>query len=95
MTDIPDRRQLIQEEEVEFDAAVSESVGFRLGALNNFIANRILTQHDWNLNGPYNIVASPQLGVDGFITFPWPYEIVYCILKAGSAVGSGVRVGCE
>jgi len=88
MSDIADRKYLIQQEETKFQAAVSESVMSRVGAVNNFIVNRENSQHDFNLNGAYNIFAPPFYFGDGYITYPWPFEIVDVLLFTGETIGT-------
>lgn len=88
MTDISDRKYIIQQEETKFDAAVSESVYTRVGAVTNFLANREVTQADFNLNGKYNIVPTPHIAADGFITYPFDFEIISVMFFTGDEVGS-------
>lgn len=89
MTDIAPERKIIQQEETRAQAATSESVFQRVGAGINFINTRQFDQKDFILNGPYNIIPSPQLGVDGPITYPWNFEIVDVLVYVGDVVGSG------
>ena len=86
--DLSDRKFLIQQEETKFQAAVSESVMSRVGSMNNFLANRENSQHDFNLNGKFNIIATPYQFGDGYITYPWPWEIVDVFLFTGELVGT-------
>lgn len=89
MTDIAPERKIIQQEETRAQAATSESVFQRVGAGINFINTRQFDQKDFILNGPYNTVPTPQLGVDGPITYPWNFEIVDVLVYAGDILGSG------
>jgi hypothetical protein len=88
MTAISDRKFIMQQEETKFNSAVSESLVSRMGAVTNFIVNRELTQHDFNLNGKYNIIPAPYQFGDGYITYPFPFEIVDVMLFTGEAVGT-------
>jgi len=91
MTDITDKRNLIQQEEARYKSAVSEALLTRVGASMNFIMNRELVMDTFNLNGQYNIMVTPFSWGDGFISYPYPFEIVEVMLMAGSDVGdSGV-----
>jgi len=89
MTDITPQRLLIQIEETRSKAAVSESTMTRMGAMNNFLALKECSQHDMNLNNAYNIIATPNLAIDGFLTFPFNFEIVEAYIFSGSSTGSG------
>lgn len=89
MTDIVGRRRILQQEEVRSNAAVSESTMSRFGAMANFLALYECSQHDFNLNGSYNILETPFQFGDGFITYPFPFEIVDVILFSGELNGSG------
>jgi len=87
--DIFEERKLIQVEETKPQAAISESLMTRVGAGINFINKRHLYQHDWHLNGQYNIVATPNFGLDGFITYPFPFQIIDVQVFTGENVGTG------
>lgn len=89
MSDITPERLMIQQEETRSQAAVSESTMSRVGGAINFINTRHIYQHDWNLNGKYNSVVTPNVGLDGFITYPFAFEIVQFMLFSGENVGSG------
>lgn len=88
MSDIVEERLNIQQEETKSQAAVSESTMSRVGAGINFVNKRHYYNHDFNLNGKYNIVA-PQNGIDGFLTYPFPFEILAVVLKTGDNPGTG------
>lgn len=89
MADITPRRNQIQQEETRFQAAVSESTMSRVGAGINFINTAQMTQHDFNLNGRFNIIVAPYQFGDGYITYPYAFEIVHCMLFTGEDVGTG------
>lgn len=88
MTDVTAERNLLQEEECRSNAAVSEATMTRFAAMANFLALREFTQHDFNLNGKYNMVTIPNLNVDGYVTYPFAWEIIDILLITGSANGS-------
>lgn len=87
MTAIAPRKYTIQTEETTAQAATSESVFTRVGATNNFLAERELDQKDFNLNGLYNIIMINS-DCDGKITYPYPFEIVTLGIYNGSINGS-------
>jgi hypothetical protein len=74
MTIIAPSRQLIQQEETQARASVSESTATKLGAHLNFHAIKQFDQHSWHLNGPF--FDLPFIGPDGIFTFLWDAEIV-------------------
>ena len=88
MADITEERINVQQEETATQAAVSEATMSRVGAAINFVNKRHFYNHDFNLNGKYNIVA-PQNGHDGFLTYPFPFEILDVVLKTGDNTGGG------
>lgn len=84
MADLVEERKNIQIEETKFRAALAQSLFSRLGAAINFINKRHDYQHDWHLNGPYNIIPAPQLKIDGIITYPHNFSITDVMLIIGS-----------
>lgn len=84
--DITPERKMIQQEETKPQAAVTESVMSRVGAGINFINTRHYYLKEYCVNGKYNIIL-PNLSIDGFFTYPWPFEITDVIVKLGSATG--------
>lgn len=66
MVDIAPSRQLIQYEETQFRGAVSENIMQKVGGLNNFLAEREYSEKQWFINGAYNVISTPFLGIDGF-----------------------------
>lgn len=88
MTDLSPALKMIQVEETKDQAAVSQATLSRFGQTNNFIATRHMTSHKWDLNGKYNIVAAPQIGVDGIIDYPFDFTLVDVEMMVGSANGS-------
>lgn len=89
MVDIPDSRNIMQIEESSFRAAVSESLLYRMGGVSNFLAHRNHQEKNWFFNGKYNIVASPQIGVDGLTFFEFNAEIVDVFMYVQLAGSSG------
>lgn len=87
MSDIPSERKMIQIEETKPQAAVTESVMSRVGAGINFINKAHFYVKEFCLNGKYNITV-PNLSVDGAFTYPFAFEIVEIVVKAGSVIGS-------
>lgn len=76
MADVPPLRRNIQTEESRFRFAVSESIIQKAAGSINFINDRQVLKRDLFLNGPYSIVATPQLGVDGLIVFEFDIKII-------------------
>lgn len=75
MTDIAPSRNLIQEEETAFRAAVSEATMTRIGALNNFHAKFQHNIHSWHLNGFYSF-AQLGNGADGIFPILFNMTVV-------------------
>lgn len=92
MTMIIPERILIQQEETSFRAAGSESTLSRVGATANFINQYQANMREFMINGPYYSVATPNLGVDGIIKFPFPWEIVDLYIYSGQSTNG---VGAE
>lgn len=88
MADLVEERKNIQIEETRFKAALAQSLFSRLGAAINFINKRHYYQHDWQLNGKYNSIAAPQLGVDGIITYNHNFKIEDVQIFTGVSNGS-------
>lgn len=90
MTAINPSRVIIQQEETAFRAAVSESTLSRVGATTNFINMYQANMREFMINGPYGVIATPNLGVDGIVKFPYDWELVDCYIYSGASVsGSG------
>lgn len=87
MTAIAPQKNIIQVEETQEGAATAESMFMRLGGTNNFISERQLDQMDFKVNGPYNLFV-PNFQVDGLITFPFPWELVFVAIESGFLNGS-------
>ena len=87
MTDISPERKMIQQEETKPQAAVTESVMSRVGAGINFINTKHLYIKEFCVNGKYNIIPL-NLSIDGFLTYPFNFEILDIVLKLGPATGS-------
>jgi len=73
MTDIADAKSIIQEEESQFGAAVSEAYAFKVGASINFINNRQYDKHSWNINGFYKLGEGSS--IDGIFPFLFDVEL--------------------
>lgn len=90
MTAINPQRVIIQQEETKFRAAVAESTLSRVGATTNFINTYQANMREFMINGPYGVIATPNLCVDGIIKFPFNWELVDCYVYSGESVsGSG------
>jgi len=90
MADIVSERILIQQEETKFRAAVSESTLSRVGATTNFINNYQANMREFMINGPYGKIATPNLGVDGIVKFPFNWQLVDIYIYSGETVaGTG------
>ena len=76
MTALAPARTVIQEEETKYRAAVSEATMTRMGQMSNFIGERMHSEKQFFLNGRYNVVATPNLGVDGLAVFEFNAEII-------------------
>lgn len=88
MTDIAPNRINVQQEAVRYRSAVSEGILSAVGGSINFINDYQLLSRDFYLNGPYNIVATPQTFVDGQIFFPTNVTIV-AVYMFCEIIGSG------
>jgi hypothetical protein len=88
MTDIAPERRLIQQEETRPQAAVTESVMSRVGGGINFINLKHFYLKEFCANGEYNIVNMPELGVDGFFTYPFNFEIADLVVMLGQGLGT-------
>ena len=72
----PDRA-LIQEEDVQYRASVSEAVGFKIGAMVNHIATKQYDEKTFPLNGRYDLAGTfPAVGVDGLSFVQFDAEII-------------------
>lgn len=89
MSDIPAANvSNIQEEEVQFSAAVSEYFGRRAGQLLNFIKQYHVFDHTFKMN--FSIGAmSGRTGIDGFFVFPYDVEIIDAVIYKESPGSSG------
>ena len=75
MAELSPVRKYIQEAEVKYKAAISEVTGRKLGQMLNFLGRRLHETKKFQLDGPYYIIDSPQLGVDGLIPFEFDVEV--------------------
>lgn len=76
MTDLAEERKMIQEEESRFKFAVSESWNQKIGKAINFINKRQHSEKQFFLNGYYNSLVVPYLGIDGLVVFNFNAEII-------------------
>lgn len=76
MTDLSEERLMIQLEESRFKFAVSESWNQKIGKAINFVNKRQHSEKQFFLNGYYNTLTLPYLGVDGLVVFNFNAEII-------------------
>ena len=88
MANLPEERKDIQIEETRFKAALAQALFSRLGSAINFINNRHFYQKDWELNGVYNSMPTPQLGVDNIFSYPKNFTLEDVQIFTGSVNGS-------
>ena len=74
MVDVTEQRQNIQEEESDFNSAISEAYAFKVASSINFVNKRQHDSHQWIGNGPASIFASLS-GLDGPFQFLFDAEI--------------------
>jgi len=72
MTAVPDRRIILQQEEVKYRASVSEATLSRVAAVSNFISHKQHDSKQFSFNGRYFGKGAPQLNIDG--AFPILYD---------------------
>ena len=70
MSDLPGVRKYVQTEETRFRAAVSEALAQKLGSSINFINSFQKYVKQWFINGQYNALSIPFLGIDGMTYVP-------------------------
>lgn len=75
MVDITDQRQNIQEEESDFNSAISEAYAFKVGSSINFINNKQYDSHIWIANGVTSLFTS-LTGLDGAFQFLFDAELM-------------------
>ncbi len=75
MTQITEKRNIIQIEETKYRAAVSESTFTRVGASLNHVMVKQHDKHTFNFNGPYSIALG--VGNDGLFIFNVDMEITF------------------
>lgn len=72
---LADVRRYVDELEIKYRAAVSESTFSKIGSAINFILHRTHEKKDFFLNGRYGVASVPALGVDGVCIFEFDAEI--------------------
>lgn len=88
MTAVPDRRIILQQEEVKYRSSVSEATLTRVAATTNHINNRQMDSKSFVLNGPYDQGGAMQTGVDGAWIVPVDMTITKIsmyVLEAGTS----------
>lgn len=88
MVAITDSRNIIQQEEMRYRAAVSENTMTRIGATANFISNRQYDSHSYHLNGPISLFPVAA-GPDGVFVFLFDAEITGFSYYIGETGASG------
>lgn len=62
----------------------------RVGATANFINLYQANMREFMINGPYGTIATPNLGVDGIVKFPFNWELIDIYIYSGEITsGSG------
>jgi hypothetical protein len=88
MADVTPLKKNLQVEELKTGAAASESTMQRVASSVNFWNSYYEGSRGWFLNGRYDIISLPQVGVDGAF-FAWTNMEIWMIgcynLVAGSA----------
>lgn len=74
MAEITGVKRYIDELEIKYRAAVSESTFTKIGAMINFLGRKTHEKKDFFLNGPYAIGAGDN-GLDGLCIFEFDAEI--------------------
>lgn len=95
MSDALPERNIMQQEEVKADAAVSEATGSRIAGNINFVNLRHCFVHEFNLNGSYNRKNVPGRLGDGVLTYPWPFEIVDVVVVNPPILGGLIGTPTE
>ncbi|TXH09419.1 MAG: hypothetical protein E6R04_08265 [Spirochaetes bacterium] len=75
MAEITGVKRYIDELEIKYRAAVSESTFTKIGAMINFLGRKTHEKKDFFLNGRYGVASTPALGVDGLCVFQFDAEI--------------------
>lgn len=90
MSQITPARNIIQNEETQYRAAVSEATLSRIGSTSNFISLYQHDKRDFYLNGFYGGVFTPYLGVDGLVVFEFPVELINVYIFSEISGTSGI-----
>ena len=86
--DLTPQRNMIQVEECSPNAGITQGMLSRVGQVANFINTRQLDSHQFNLNGNYGFAGIPFNLGDGYISYPYAFEIVEIQIFSGDAIGS-------
>jgi len=87
MSDVVKNRELVQNEETQRNAGVTEQLGKKLGGIANFLMIDGMYRQDYKANGPYG--AGIGTDIDGLVVFPSKVEIVLVIMSNNLAGASG------
>lgn len=83
MADILDERFIIQQEQTQPQAALSEDTMSKIGASVNFILHRLMATKRLVLNGSYNSAPVPNVLIDGVFTYPYAFSLIDVVLSSG------------
>jgi len=89
--ELSQQKNMIQAEETSPQAGITQGMLSRVGQSINHINKRQFDCHHFNLNGFYNIADLPFSVVDGYISYPYAFEIAEVLIFSGPVIGtSGV-----
>lgn len=88
MADIPGSRNIIQQEEVQYKASVSEATFTRIGASINFIMDKIYDRYSFTWDGYYRVHSYTD-GIGGLRYFKQAMNISYYVLSNHIGGSSG------
>ena len=89
MTAITPARSLMDIEELQSRAAVSEATAQKLGANVNFFLQEVYEQKAFYVNGNYSILSTPFLGIDGMEFFFTNASLIDAFMFVKTAGSSG------
>jgi hypothetical protein len=92
MTDLLEKRVIIQAEETVYDYGLSQRLFQRFGQIGNFISKRQHSEKQFYVNGNYgNLAVSrfPQLAVDGMVFFEFDAFLINVWMFVEYAGASG------
>jgi len=84
MTILTPQRVSVEQEELQFGAAVSEGTFSKMGASLNFMNSYYYQRHTWNLNGDFGTLYQSGEEVDGRFVFPVNVELCAFTMSIGT-----------